>query len=227
MTNSNKTHTQLSLEQVSDNRFSLRALLTIGFGLIVAGGLTWFMHALIEASHQELDDSIRANFLDFVRVKRNETSEKKQTKPQRPTTEQTPPAPPAPQADSQSMSDTSIAVSMPSVSTDINVDVGGIGLGMGDGEYLPIVKFAPTYPMKAMQKGMEGSCTVQYTVTTTGATKDIKVVAGECPSVFMRSSIRAAGKFKYKPKIVDGKAIEVPNVYNRFDFFLQQQEGEQ
>ena len=210
--------------KIKEGNLFVRVIPLLVIGSIIAGGLTYFMHVLIETSQQELDQSNRANLLDFVRVKRDETSIKKEPKPQRPETSDAPPAPPAPAADNTDFSDTNLSVALPSVNNNVSVDVGGIGIGTGDGEYLPIVKIAPNYPIEAMKKGLQGSCTVQYTVTTTGATKDIAIVDGECPQVFARASIRAAKKFKYKPRQEDGKTIEVPNVRNMFIFELDNPE---
>ena len=58
---------------------------------------------------------------------------------------------------------------------------------------------------------------VEYTVTTTGETRSVTVV--DCPQeIFAEVSVKAAKKFKYKPKVVDGTPIEVPGVRNRFTF---------
>ena len=217
----------VELHAVSDHRFLFRLMLTLAFGMVVAGLLTLFMHVLIEFSQHKLDESAKANFLDFVRVKREERSERKKTKPQRPQAQDTPPAPPTPQAQQDSGSDAGLQVSVPTVSTAMNVDVGGLGIGTGDGEYLPIVKVAPAYPLRAAAAGIEGTCLVEYTVTTTGATRDVKVVDGECVREFMRPSIQAAKKFKYKPRVVGGEAIEVPNVRNRFEYTLDSVENNQ
>lgn len=62
-------------------------------------------------------------------------------------------------------------------------------------------------------------CIVSYTVTAEGLTKDIKVV--DCPNeIFIRVSLEAAKKFRYKPKVVNGKAVEVQGVKNKFTFTL-------
>ncbi|WP_051275429.1 energy transducer TonB [Aestuariibacter salexigens] len=212
------------LNQVTDRFYGVRFVLLFVIGAVVAGGLTLFMYVLIESSHKELDQSSRANLLDFVRVEREESSARKQRKPTRPETQDAPPAPPTPQASEQNMSDATLNVSAPTVDTSISVDVGAIGVGQGDGEYLPIVKVAPTYPIKASMAGTEGNCLVEYTVTETGATKDVTTVPGECPQVFVRASVEAARKFKYKPRVIDGEAIEVPNVRNLFKFTLQKRE---
>lgn len=215
------------LSGLSDLGFRSRALMTLFFGVIIAFFLTWFMHALIESSQKELDEGVRANLLDFVRINREETSQRKNLKAQRPEMDEAPPAPAAPQADPQGAVDVSLAVALPEVSSNIDVDVSmDMGIGMGDGEYLPIVKMSPTYPAKARMNEIEGSCLVTYTVTVTGATKDISAVKGECPKVFARSAKLAAKKFKYKPRVIDGVAVEVPNVFNRFDFKLYKAEDD-
>jgi protein TonB len=206
----------------SDNYLFVRLAFTAIVGIAIAGLLTLFMHVLIEFSQQELVESSKANFLDFVRIKREESSQRKKPKPQRPKSEQAP-APPTPQADQQNMSDAGLQVSVPVATTNLAVDIGGIGIGTGDGEYLPIVKVAPAYPVKAALIGTEGTCMVEYTVTSTGATKNVRIVRERCPKVFAKASIAAARKFKYKPRIIDGEAIEVPHVRNRFDFTLEQE----
>ena len=191
-------------------------------GAAIAGGLTLFMHVLIAYSQHELDESGKANFLDFVRVKRDEVSERKVVKPQRPEQAKAPPAPPTPQSQQDANADASLNVGIPSVSSDIAVDIGDMGVGTGDGEYLPIVKVAPAYPMKAAANGFEGNCTVEYTVTTTGATKNVRIVSGKCERIFAKASIAAAKRFKYKPRVINGEPVEVPNVRNRFEYNLEQ-----
>ncbi|PKG97170.1 hypothetical protein CXF95_21505 [Paraglaciecola sp. MB-3u-78] len=222
MKNSHLVH---SLE-FNDHYFYLRLAITTIAGLAIAGLLTLFMHILIEFSQQELVQGSRANFLDFVRVKRDESSQVKKTTPQRPQTQAAPPAPPTPQNNQQNMSDVGLQVSIPAADANITVDIGGM-IGTGDGEYLPIVKVAPAYPIKASMSNTEGTCTVEFTVSTTGATKDVEIVPGECLIVFARTSISAAKRFKYKPRIVNSEAIEVPNVRNRFEYTLEDRQDSQ
>ncbi|MFC3094478.1 energy transducer TonB [Alteromonas sediminis] len=210
----------------SDRLLPFRLLVAAAIGIVVAGLLTLFMHVLIAFSQQELIDTPRANMLDFVRIKREESSQRKAPRPQRPKTQEAPPAPPTPQSSDQSMSETALQVSMPTASADVGMTI-GTGIGTGDGEYLPIVKVAPTYPIKAAAEGKEGECLVVFTVTTTGATKDVETVEGSCPPIFARSSIMAAKKFKYKPRVVDGKPIEVPGIYNLFNYTLVKRESQE
>jgi protein TonB len=111
-----------------------------------------------------------------------------------------------------------IAISAVPVETDIEM-TGGFSLGVGEGDYLPIVKVAPIYPNRALTRGIEGHCVVQYTVTRQGTTKDPVVIEDNCTSsLFHSASINAALKFKYKPRIMDGEAVEVPGVQNKFTY---------
>ena len=47
-----------------------------------------------------------------------------------------------------------VSVSAPVINT--GMSVGGVGFGITDGEYLPIVKVAPVYPARALNRGLEG-----------------------------------------------------------------------
>ncbi len=212
-----------SLTQLEDHHYYRRLLLVTLLGGCCALLLTWFMHQLIASSQQRLDESNRAHMVDFVRLKRDESSAVKERKPMRPTPAEAPPAPAAPQSN---QSDTTIAVSSAELPLGIgdNLSIGGLGMSGSDGEYLPIVKVAPIYPKRAALRGTEGSCLVTYSVTANGSTRDVAVVEDQCTdAVFYRSSVEAAKKFKYKPRVIDGEAIEVHNVSNRFIYELDEQ----
>lgn len=121
---------------------------------------------------------------------------------------------------------------------DINID-GGIDLGgldgdsldinievqagaFSDGDVIALVRVNPEYPQRAAERGLEGFCTVFFTITTTGTTRDAYVPEGEeyCSnSLFERPSIRAIERFKFKPKTVDGNAVEIEHA-NRFVYEL-------
>lgn len=144
----------------------------------------------------------------------------KETKPDKPDTPDEPP----PEFDTPQVAaatvDTSLNVGY---AQKLDVKIGGPGLAVSDGEYLPIVKVAPIYPNRAATRGIEGHCTVEYTVTTSGAIRDPFVVEEDCTSgLFKSASVKAALKFKYKPRVIDGEAVEVAGVRNRFTYKLDQ-----
>lgn len=201
----------------------IRFVVSVIAGVAIALFLIWFMSFLIATGDKRLDETDRVQLLDFVRIAPNERVQTKQRLPTRPEPSVPPQAPPAPQQASQDTSSSMAVAALPTGAGDaLTLRGGGISFGSQDGEYLPIVKIAAVYPMSARQRRIEGTCLTQYTVTKNGSVKDVSVVAGECSNpIFERVSIEAALKFKYKPRVVNGEAIEVPGVYNRFIFKIQ------
>jgi protein TonB len=198
----------------------LLALLAAG---AVALLLAWFMYFLTHSSELRLDDSERVQMLDFVRLKRNETTARKDRRPERPEPQEAPEVPPMDA--SSSAAGEVLAVTAPSApGGGLDIGRGGLGLG-GDGEYLPIVKVAPVYPRRALERGITGQCLVSYTVTTSGTVRDVSVVEEYCDDpLFRRPSVEAALRFKYKPRVINDTPVEVTDVYNMF--YYEKQPGE-
>ncbi|MDE0421556.1 MAG: energy transducer TonB [Gammaproteobacteria bacterium] len=85
-------------------------------------------------------------------------------------------------------------------------------------DFLPIVKVAPVYPQEAITKGIEGHVLVEFAVTEKGKVRDAVVVEADPPGTFDEAALTAVGKFRYKPKVVDGKPVAVEGVRNRISF---------
>jgi TonB family protein len=86
-------------------------------------------------------------------------------------------------------------------------------------DYLPIVKVAPIYPSVALSRGIEGYVVLEFTISRSGAVKNVVVVESSNPA-FEQAATEAANKFKYSPRIIDGKPVEVEGVRNRVTFDL-------
>jgi len=201
----------------------IRLVFGIALGLAVTAGLFWTMQYLIETADRELNEGASTNLVDFVRLKRDESIQRRQLKPEKPPPpDAPPPQPPTPQLDNLNPTAEKIAIAAAPVETDIEMS-GGFSLGVGEGDYLPIVKVAPIYPQRALSRGIEGYCVVQYTVTKQGTIRDPFVIEDQCTSsLFHRASIQAALKFKYKPRVIDGQAVEVPGVQNKFTYEIEE-----
>lgn len=208
-------------QQLSVSQTGMYVRMGVGLvlGVCVTAGLFWLMQYMIETADRSLNEDAMANIVDFVRLERDEEVERRQRKPEKPPEpEEPPPEPPSPRMDNLNPSAETIAVSAPPAETDIEMS-GGFSLGVGEGDYLPVVKVAPIYPQRALSRGLEGFCVVQYTVTRNGTIKDPFVVEDQCSSsMFHRASVEAALKFKYKPRVIDGAAVEVPGVQNKFTY---------
>lgn len=201
----------------------VRLLIGVVLGLVVTAALFWTMQYLIETADRELNEGTSGNLVDFVRLKRDESIQRRQLKPKKPPPpDAPPPQPPTPQLDNLNPNAEKIAISAAPVETDIEMS-GGFSLGVGEGDYLPIVKVAPIYPQRALSRGIEGYCVVQYTVTKQGTIRDPFVIEDQCTSsLFHRASVQAALKFKYKPRVIDGQAVEVPGVQNKFTYEIEE-----
>ena len=188
-------------------------------GALITASLLFTMQFLIAHGQKALTDARNFHFLDFVRVEREENVTRKKPKPKKPPTpDQPPPDMPPPQQDAVNPGSQVIGVAP--VSTSADVSIGGFGLAVSDGDYLPIVKVEPVYPRRAMSRGMSGHVIVEFTVTRTGTVRDPFVVESTS-SIFERAALAAVLKFKYKPRVVDGEAIEVAGVQNKITFVLE------
>ena len=214
---------------LSTRRFGslIRMIIGLVFGVVVTASLLWVMQYMIETADRGLNESGNTNLVDFVRLKRNETIHRRELKPRKPPPPDAPPPQPrTPQLDSLNPNAEKILISAAPVETDIEMTGGGFSLGIGEGNYLPIVKVAPIYPQRALMRGIEGYCVVQYTVTRQGTIRDPFVIEDQCTDpLFHRPSLQAALKFKYKPRVIDGQAVDVPGVRNKFTFQIEEQGG--
>lgn len=196
----------------------VRLIIAVALGFATTLGLLLIMHTLIAMGDVELDESGDTKIADItmpeVEIKTN-VKEQKPDKPEEP--EEPPPPLEQPQLDDFELDAVNMAAS-PTQTVQIS---SGMGLGASDGEYLPIVKVAAVYPRRAQTRGITGYCIVEYTVTTTGATRNPIAVDCQPQGVFERASVKAAEKFKYKPRVIDGDAVEVAGVRNRFIYELE------
>jgi TonB family protein len=71
----------------------------------------------------------------------------------------------------------------------------------------PVATPGPDYPPAAYQQGVAGWVEVEYTVNESGATTDVVVVAGEPPGVFDAAATAAVARWKYRPRVVNGRPV--------------------
>lgn len=83
--------------------------------------------------------------------------------------------------------------------------------------YKPANKTPPQYPEQALDRRLEGDCTIAYTVNAQGRVENPKA-QGDCHPLFVRPALQAAKQFQYQPRKVNGQAVAVQNVKNTFQF---------
>lgn len=199
-------------------RFPLALLASLAF----TGALFVAMQGLIVTGKSTIEDQLGSFQPRFIRIKRGEDVKTVERKAERPPAPDRPPAPPStPQA--QTSKAVTQALSIGDVNVDVDLSVSsGLDGGTGtDGEYLPIVKVAPIYPPRAMQRGLEGWVLVEFTVTASGTVREVAAIDADPKGVFEDAAIDAAQKFRYKPRVVAGKAVDVSGVQNVIRFELE------
>lgn len=199
---------------------ALRYIIGVVLGAVATFVLFMIMQSVIKSDRSPFTEGNNARIVDFVRLQEDQEIEVKERKPKPPPPpDEPPPDQPKPEFDS---SDVSQGVDIGAVDVNVDLNVGGTGGFSSDGEYLPIVKVAPVYPRRAQTRGIEGYVLLEFTVTKTGAVVNPVVVESKPPGIFDRAAINAALKFKYKPKVVNGEAIDVAGVRNLITFELEE-----
>ncbi len=188
--------------------------------LLVTFGLFWTMQALIGATG-ELKEGLRSPTIDFVRLKRDTRPiEKEREPPKREKPDQPPPPPEMNLAKNMNPGD---AVGEIIPMTDIDVELGKatkLGAGGGDSDVVPLVRVDPEYPPRARQRRIEGWVDIEFTIGTAGTVHDAKVIGAHPSTVFEQSALRAVRRWRYNPKVVDGRAVAQPGVQVRIRFDL-------
>lgn len=187
------------------------------FGLAVTTSLFYIMSTLIATGKNPFTSASSAQVVDFIRIKQDESIKIKDRKAEKPDKPETPPPVPKPKVDPFKLNtklNPDFAFN-PSVNIETNM------LEAGEGDYLPIFKVQPVYPSRAQSRGIEGYVLLEFTVTKIGTCTDIRVIEAKPPGYFERSAIKAAQKFKYKPKVINGEPVDVAGVRNKITFVLE------
>ena len=131
--------------------------------------------------------------------------------------------PPTPRLNvNQNQGADSIGITTDQLDIDENLELGDIDLGSApaDNDAVPIVRITPMYPRRAQEQFIEGWVKLRFDITQTGATANVRVVAAKPKRIFDRAAIQAVSKWKYKPKVVDGKSQVQKNQEVRLTFDL-------
>jgi protein TonB len=203
----------------------IRVPLAILTGFAVTFGLFFLMQQLIASGKEAITNRKAGHVVEFVRVKKEATLAKKKREIVKPKKSAEPPpeTPKLDQSTSLSTDNAPIAIAPVEVQTaNVKLESGlNFGIGASDGDFMPIVKVKPIYPAIALKRKTEGWVIISFTVTKTGSVKDPVVVESYPSAIFNKSALAAALKFKYRPRVINGEAIEVHGVRNKITFQLR------
>jgi len=68
-----------------------------------------------------------------------------------------------------------------------------------DIQIVPIAKFAPYYPRKAVDGNISGYVTMDVDISTNGTVEDVRVVESEPPGIFDKEAVNSLMKYKFEP----------------------------
>ena len=84
------------------------------------------------------------------------------------------------------------------------------GTGQAQGVNSGVVELGcpkPKYPMRAMSRHIEGWVKIEMTINTDGSVSNARVAGSEPPGIFDEAALAAIKNCKFKPKMVNGKAV--------------------
>lgn len=105
------------------------------------------------------------------------------------------------------------AMALPNIQT--SLAVGGIPVmaaPSGPVEYTqaltPVSQVPPQYPRRAVLEGISGWVQLEFVIEPDGSVSDIRVLeASPRRQVFDHEAIRALSRWRFRPQIVDGRAV--------------------
>jgi protein TonB len=103
----------------------------------------------------------------------------------------------------------------------------GLAIGPGTahsastyGELTPMIKVTPRYPRDALRDGISGWVEFEIVVNPDGTVKSARVLRAQPRGVFDVAAMQSVLKWKFRPKIVDGKPQETKGT-QKIEFNLE------
>ena len=200
----------------------IRLIIGLPLAAIVVFALFTFMYKMINQDYEQPENAEQRVLERITPADDNqEVRTRARNKPQRLDSADKPPPPPK-----MSASRSDIDLPTPSIQgaapTELNVDrLDSLAIdpvAISDRDAQPIRPPVPTYPQRAAERGIEGTCDVRFDVDTRG--RPYNVQANCSDSVFKREAERAVQRVEFAPKIVRGQPAERRNVVYPLQFQL-------
>ena len=200
----------------------VRFLVSLLLGAAVTFALFSFMAFLVSSGDMTKQDPQDNIVVEVNTTPPKSAAERRQrVPPPPPPPPKTPPKPQAPEPEVNNNSG-GLTFNMPGVQlSGANTGISAPGAGFGrDGDASPIVRIEPKYPIQAQRDGREGWVKLSFTINEVGGVEDVEVIDAEPKRIFNKAARRALKKWKYKPKVVDGKPQRRPGLTVQLDFTM-------
>jgi periplasmic protein TonB len=200
----------------------LRLIASLAAGVVITFALFVIMAELIAGGAKSQDDQ-RENIIVEINTTPPESKAQQRNRvpPPPPPPPKQPPKPQTPEPEPDISDSAGLSIRMPSV------DVGGASAGLSgpgalvrDGDATPIVRIEPKFPTKAARDGIEGWVKLSFEINELGGVENVEVIDAQPKRVFDREAKKALRKWKYKPKMVDGKPQRQTGLSVQLDFTM-------
>lgn len=153
------------------------------------------------------------NYIEFIRIKQDDNLEQRTRRlPDKPPQPKRPPQPEVELDDTKPPPMQNLDIDIPDF--DVPTDFKGAflgdisNLGSGTSNLIPLVKIAPRCPPEAALAGTNGEVLLNLLVNALGRVEEIRLVKANPPRVFNREATKAVRRWQFKPKTIDGVAVE-------------------
>lgn len=212
----------------------MRYIVSIIVSVVIAGALFLVMRSFIANRAVAPPENESSQIVNFVSAPKPEQVQTKNRRPPpKPQQTKAPPQAPKVKVSPQAAQVPHLNINIPNIGVP-TPGAGGAGpyLGSGytsnylsqNGEAIAIVPIQPTYPIQAQLNGVQGFVTIEFTIQPDGTAANPTIVKAKPRRVFNSAAIQAILRSKFKPKVVDGKAIPVRATYT-YRFVLNQNNG--
>ena len=206
-----------------------RAVVSGLAGLIIAVLLFLIMHVMIARSQGARSYPDAYPIVDFVRLapEAQPPPRDEREPPEEPDPPEVPPTPSfalqtanQPQLSAPQIEMTAAITSGPLLDmTPLAAPASNKQTVLSGHELMPLVRVPPRYPGRAARLQIEGSVTVEFTITADGSVADPAVIESDPPRVFDKAALQAIVQWKFKPRVEDGQAVE-SRASQRIEFAL-------
>ena len=200
----------------------IRWAISMGLAAGITLGLFYFMQALI-ASGSQLDERVNVVKVIDATMPDIELEVIEEIDKPEPIEEVTEDVPDTPDKQINLSDGPALNIERAIAQIDTGLQLSNASISATDGDYLPLVAIAPQYPTRAAQRGIQGWCLVSFSVNGQGSVVEDSIVVtdAEPPNIFDRSSLRAAARFKFQPRVVNGQGVRVDDVQYLFRYQLE------
>ncbi|WP_194755290.1 energy transducer TonB [Aliidiomarina indica] len=199
----------------------VRILVSILLGAAVTFLLFVFMAYLISGGEKRAEPSEPPTRIDIVGAPpEQDVDTRRRTPPPPPEPPEPPPESPQTEPDA---SDDTVSFSMDLGGVDLgsaNTGLDGPGALSRDGDAQPIVRVEPRYPPAAARDGIEGWVRLRFTIDETGGVTDIEIIDAQPRRIFDQEARRALARWRYAPKVVDGRPQRQEGLTVQLDFTM-------